>query len=129
MIVLHAGGMKIRAPAGLGAAGRRLWRSVTPEYDLFPAELALLEQACRTVDTIALMDAELAVTGVMTEGAMGQPRPNGLLSQLVEHRKVLNQLLVSLALPMPGEEYGAIRSPQQHAAAQARWRAEYGRSG
>jgi len=116
----------MRAPSGLGRAGRRLWRSVLAEYELSAAELVLLEQAARTADLLEAMTAELA-GGVTAEGSVGQVRAHPLLAAAAEHRKVLGTLLMQLALPLPGEEYGQVRSPQQHAAAQARWRAEYGR--
>ena len=58
-----------RTPKGLGAAGRRLWRSVVDEFELTEAESLLLLQAARAADRLevladALQGAELTVTTV-----------------------------------------------------------------
>ena len=42
-----------RAPARLHAGGRRLWEGMTAQFEFAAGELAILEQACRTVDLIA----------------------------------------------------------------------------
>jgi len=124
-----AGGARIdhvstRAPAGLGNAGRAFWRSVIAVYELSPAELATLAQAARVVDVLARLDAELAAGELTVTGSTGQPRAHPLLSASAEQRRVLDSLLRSLALPMPGEAEGHRRSPSAQAAAQARWRAQ-----
>jgi hypothetical protein len=55
------------------------------------------------------------------EGSMGQVRVHPLVGAANELRKTLSLLLRDLAVPMPGEEEGRRRSPQQAAAARARW--------
>jgi hypothetical protein len=116
-----------RAPAGLDKAGRAFWRSVTAVYELSPAELATLAQAARVVDVLARLDAELADADEMTvTGSTGQPRAHPLLAATADQRRVLDSLLRSLALPMPGEAEGHRRSPAAVAAAQARWRERRG---
>ena len=47
-----------RAPAGTGAAGRRLWRSVLAEFELSGADLVLLAQAARCADRIAALETD-----------------------------------------------------------------------
>jgi hypothetical protein len=42
----------------------------------------------------------LAETGVMVDGSKGQPVVNGVL---VAHRKLADQLVVALGLPIEGE--------------------------
>lgn len=39
-------------PAKLGRAGRELWRSIIPTYDLRPDEVRLLADACREADIV-----------------------------------------------------------------------------
>lgn len=122
--------MSTRAPEGLGKAGRAFWRSVITVYELSPAELATLAQAARVVDVLARLDAELAgADGMTVTGSTGQPKAHPLLSASADQRRVLDSLLRSLNLPMPGEAEGHRRSPAAQAAAQARWRAERDRRG
>ena len=115
-----------RAPEGLDQAGRAFWRSVTAAYELSPAELAMLSRACRSVDALAAVDAEIAQQGLSVRGSRGQVIPNRMLKLRCEMERVLDVQLRSLALPMPDEDAGRRRSPAASAAAQARWRAQRG---
>lgn len=110
-----------RAPAGLGTPGRALWRQITAAYELTPAELAILEQAARTGDELALLVGALADEPAMVTGSTGQVRVNPLFAALREHRHTLDRLVTSLALPMPGEQAGTPRSPAARRAARTRW--------
>jgi hypothetical protein len=103
-----------------------LWRSVTGTYELSPAELETLRQACRTVDLLARLDAVLAVQDPVQESAAGTPKAHPLLAAAADQRRVLSGLFRDLALPMPDEVTGRRRAPAAVAAAQARWRAQRG---
>ena len=46
-----------RAPGGLGAPGRRLWRDITSRYDLEPHELELLRRAVVCADLLDGLEA------------------------------------------------------------------------
>ena len=111
-----------RPPQSLSAAGRRLWRGVVGAYELSPAEMELLRQACRTVDLLDRLDVELLDEPLTVTGSTGQPRSNPLLASSAEQRRTLEGLMRDLALPMPNEVEGRRRSPAAAAAAQARWR-------
>ena len=110
----------MRYPTGLAVAGRTLWRGVTSGYELSPAEMATLDQACRTVDLLSRVDAELAA-GVTAEGSMGQIRSHPLLRSRVELCTLLDLQLRSLCLPVADEDEGRFRSPSARAAAMQRW--------
>ncbi|OBH26765.1 hypothetical protein A5692_26495 [Mycobacterium sp. E342] len=91
-------------------------------YALDPAECVLLTEACKTLDRIDAIEAELARDGLTLTGSRGQlPRAHPLLYALTEAQKTVSRLVAELALPLPGEQVGRRRSPQQKAAAGARW--------
>lgn len=96
--------------------------SITCTYELSPAEVTLLEQACRVADLLVRVDAELAAGPLTVLGSEKQPRAHPLLASRAEQTRLLDGLLRSMALPLPDESEGARRSPQQVAAARARWR-------
>src|SRR5215469_5496283 len=99
------------SPAGLGPAGSRLWETVTAVYVLSPAEIALLSRAARAADRLDRIDRELDGQGLIVPGTNGQPRANPLLAEANATERTLDILLRSLALPMPDETAGKVRSP------------------
>ena len=112
----------LRPPVGLGRAGRRFWGAALEAYEFSPPELELLRQACVVIDQLERADKTLRHSPDLTaEGSMGQVRVHPLVGAANELRKTLSLLLRDLAVPMPGEEEGRRRSPQQAAAARARW--------
>jgi hypothetical protein len=103
--ITHCNGWKVVTlaglctPAGLAAAGSSLWRSVADAFDLDPAELALLEQACRTADELAALVDVLATVPVLVSGSTGQVQVHPLFAAVREHRRTLGRLLDEMALP------------------------------
>lgn len=115
-----------RAPAGLGPQGRKFWKDVSSVYELAPGEIAILTRACRALDRLASIDAELAGAELMVEGSQGQARANPLLAAADSTERVLDVLVRALALPLPDEPAGRRRSPSAVAAARQRWRGQVG---
>ncbi len=113
-----------KPPAGLGAAGRKLWRDVAGSYVLDAGEVVLLTAAANTLDELSRVEAELADAPVVVEGSRGQPTANRLLGEARAHRRTLERLVLALAMPARGEEAGRVRSPRVVASARTRWRAE-----
>jgi P27 family predicted phage terminase small subunit len=112
------------APKGLKAAGKALWREVLAEFEPNAAELALLEQLCLTVDELAAMQADLAEMGMVVMGSRNQPRVNPLIAVIAAHRKLVDQLVVALGVPLPGETVGRRRSAAAKQSVDKRWRQE-----
>ncbi len=114
--------MARRAPSGLGASGRELWRGIMGEFGLAPHEQAILVQCCRCADRLDAIEAELAALPSLTvAGSTGQPRPHPLLGEWRAQARVLESLSRALSIPLPGEDVGRRRSPTARDAALARW--------
>ena len=111
----------VRAPSGLGKAGRALWRDLMAEYGLNPVEAAILVQVCRCVDRLEAIEAELAGMPLVVAGSTGQPRCNPLLAEQRAQARVLESRCRALAIPLPGEDVGRRRSPSAREAAVQRW--------
>lgn len=111
-------------PSDLAAAGRRLWREIVAEYELSPAEMAILREACRTADECERIRIALAAAEPTTLGSTGQERGNPLLGEARRHREQLSRLISALALPKDSEQVGLTPASRraQHAA-QTRWAA------
>ncbi|GAB5023270.1 hypothetical protein GBP94_25615 [Mycobacterium avium subsp. hominissuis] len=88
----------MRCPAGLQAAGRRLWRSITAEFELEndPDKAEILAQACRVVDQIAELDEAAAEAPLTVRGSMGQPVISPFIAEARAQRALLAQLLARL---------------------------------
>uniref|UniRef100_A0AB39U259 Terminase n=3 Tax=unclassified Caudoviricetes TaxID=2788787 RepID=A0AB39U259_9CAUD len=85
----------MRAPTGLQASGKRLWKSITSEFDLSadPDKAELLFQACRTADQIAELDEAAAEAPLTVKGSMGQPVISPFIAEARVQRGLLAQLL------------------------------------
>ena len=99
------GDRKPRAPAGLGATGKRLWRSVTGELELRSDERAVLDAACRMADELAVIEAALAEAPATVVGSMGQPKAHPLFAEARQHRAELRRLLGSFRV----EDAGSVQ--------------------
>jgi hypothetical protein len=118
-----------RAPAGLRAAGRRLWRDLQGAYDFSecPERVILLEQACRTADLVARLQKVVdEADDLRTRGSQGQQVAIPEVAELRQHRAQLAALVKSLALPDEDEGQPLTKSQLGRMAANARWGRRYG---
>lgn len=114
----------VKAPADLQAAGKKMWRDVTTEYELSSSELALLREACRTTDELEILRAAILDSELITTGSTGQPVVNRLFDEVRKHRDSLNKTVATLALPMSDEEElkpATVTHLKAKKAAEARW--------
>ncbi|MFD6676059.1 terminase [Rhodococcus zopfii] len=86
-----------KPPAGLRAAGKRLWSSTLDEYDLAEHERGLLLQACRTADALDALQKVLDRDGVLNESSQGT-RVHPALPELRQQRVTFARLVAALGL-------------------------------
>src|SRR5215218_5682037 len=103
-----------RPPAGLGADARHLWSSVIEAYDLEEHERALLVEACRTVDLLDKLDAEVRRDGPTIDSSQGL-RAHPAATEARQQRIALARLLAALRLPSgeEGDQQAGARRPQR----------------
>ncbi|MFI1376885.1 hypothetical protein ACH4UY_33390 [Streptomyces longwoodensis] len=111
-------------PVELGRRGAELWQAVLTEHELRTDELRVLEDACREVDLIERMHAELQTAPLVVKGSMGQDVANPLVQELRQHRALVARLLGALKLSdEDGEDRDAqFRTDRARKAALTRWR-------
>ena len=88
----------MRSPAGLQSAGKRLWKSVTEEFDLEtePHKLHILAQAARVADVIAELDDAANEAPLTVRGSMGQQVISPFIAEARAQRSLMAQLLARL---------------------------------
>lgn len=96
-----------RVPRGLSTKGTRLWREMHKAFSAFnPAELVLIEEACRIADRLDRLNGVL----VGDEDAFAQVRSTGsdgplvlvvndAMSEARQQANVLKQIVAALRLP------------------------------
>jgi len=113
-----------RPPRNLGERGQELWDSIIPTYELKPDEMQILIDACREADLIERLGDALESGDLISRGSMGQEVPAPTLSEIRQHRALLNTLLKSLKLPETAASASRKRahvSEQARMAARTRW--------
>ena len=86
------------APRRLLAAGRRLWDAAVAEFDWRQHELAVMEEACRTRERVAQLDAQVVLDGLMLSSSQGS-RVHPAVAEARQQRLALAKLLASLGIP------------------------------
>lgn len=112
---------KVKAPANLAAAGKRLWSDIADNYELRADEMRVLEDAAREADLIAVLTAGMVGADLLVRGSQGQDVINPLISELRQHRATLARLLSQLKLPDESGSASSTRATSARAAANARW--------
>jgi|YelNatPaOPRAMG01_1025707.scaffolds.fasta_scaffold414128_1 hypothetical protein len=85
-------------PVGLQWSGRRLWQSVTADFELSEHETSLLLQACRTVDLLDQLQARMDADGPIVDSPQGL-KAHPAAGELRQQRIVLARLVAALGLP------------------------------
>ena len=95
-----------KAPAGLSAGGRSLWKSITTVHDLDAQQLVQLEEACRAKDRLDKLDqllrGDVDTWAEVVEGREGTPvslRIDSALQRANDTANLMKQLLAALRLP------------------------------
>jgi hypothetical protein len=113
-----------RPPKYLKAAGRSLWNSIIEQYILRADELLVLESACKQLDDLQRLEAELRTSPTMVVGSTGQIRPNPLFAEVRQGHRSLSRLLAQLGLG-DAEAGGVSRSSAGHRLAKIRWQGKH----
>lgn len=111
-------------PGDLAEAGSAFWSRVVGTWELDADDLALLEQACFTMDELARLTEAARLAEPMTQGSKGQPVVNGIFQEVRLHRLTLARLLKELALTEDEQEQdpaARFRSENARNAATSRW--------
>lgn len=91
-----------KAPRGLGAAGKRLFKAVIADLpdglEFADSELEVLAMAARQADTVADLEAVVATDGVMSTGSTGQATVHPAIAEARQGRGAVARLLASLAV-------------------------------
>lgn len=96
--------MSTKTPAGLGVAGKRLWRGIYADLadaklGLSFAEQELLRSACVTADVVANLERMVKAEGLGSLGSMGQPVLNPGIAAAAAGRLQQARLLGLIGLP------------------------------
>ena len=92
-----------QAPRGLQNPGRKLWDSITDEFQMNDADLVLLEEACRVRDLVVTLSKQIETDGVMAKSSQGV-RVHPAVSEVRQQRLVLARLLATLEIPAPEDD-------------------------
>ena len=110
-----------RTPPGLGPSGRALWRKLTTEYEFGPAEVPVLEAACRQVDALAALEAVVETEGVLTTGSKDQTVVHPAVTEARLGRLTVARLLAELAIPDESGRPETAASRRARKAVRSRW--------
>jgi hypothetical protein len=88
----------LRAPDGLSARSRRIWKAVNTDWDLLEHEQATLEEALRALDRSAEARKAVDRDGPLIRDRYAQPRAHPGLVIERDHRNLYLRAMRELAL-------------------------------
>ena len=98
--------MAVKAPTGLSAGGRSLWKAITDAHNLDAQQLVQLEEACRAKDRLDKLDqllrGDVDTWAEVVEDREGTPvslRIDSALQRANDTANLMKQLLAALRLP------------------------------
>lgn len=92
-----------KTPPHLKAGGKRLWRTVTDDYELGEHEQVILLEACRTVDSLQALEDVVNAEGVTHLSPQGV-RAHPALVEARQQRVTLAKLVAALRIPLDEDE-------------------------
>lgn len=116
-----------RPPRDLSAGGKALWGDILADFELSPAEIALLHQACRARDELDALAVAIREQGVVSRGSMGQLVASPLLAAANAARGSMLSILSKVDVLDTGDDQAkaavtAWKNHRQTAAARGvRW--------
>lgn len=106
-----------RAPEGLQAAGRKLWRTIHAGYQLEPHEAVGLLQACRLADACDDLAAVVAAEGRIAQDHLGNPRVSPAQVELRQCQMAYLKAVASLRIPLADDDGQDEVRPQRRGGA------------
>ncbi len=96
----------VRAPSGLGAGGKSLWRSITEAHELDAMQMVQLEEACRAKDRLDKLDqllrGDVDMWAQLTHRTLTEDyelKIDDALGKANTTANLMKQLLAALRLP------------------------------
>jgi hypothetical protein len=117
------------APPDLGPDGKTLWDELTANVLFRSDELAILEQACRARDTVAILERALQDAPALVEGSKSQPIVNPVIQELRLTRQMVVNFLAKLDVPDPADPHSLTPSQRGRLAAKSRWNRDHREAG
>jgi P27 family predicted phage terminase small subunit len=93
-------------PSGLSSRSRRIWRSITEEFEFDDARRAILEEALRSLDRASEAAAIVDAEGVVYRDRFGQPKQHPATLVERDARGTAARLLATLGLDYDEEVVG-----------------------
>lgn len=109
-----------RTPTGLDTKGRKLWRDLTAAASFNPAELVLLEEACRIADRLDRLDALIRgeddawmrFRPMNEDGTEITVTIDSALTEARQQANVMKQIIAALRVPESDSGTGTVKRPQ-----------------